>query len=77
MTTGKHRIRHLKCSGCSFCIGWTYVEAFVEEQKYKEGKFIIEKAYMIAADNSEVLMPPYLPLDDSMITKMNYFHLNK
>ena len=27
-------------------IGWTYVKAYEEDQKYKEGKFIIEKHYM-------------------------------
>ena len=27
-------------------IGWTYVFAYEQSEKYKEGKFIIERAYM-------------------------------
>ena len=28
-------------------MGWTYIAAFEESQKYKVGKFIIEKANMM------------------------------
>ena len=32
---------------CNAQLGWTYIAAFEESQKYKVGKFIIEKANMM------------------------------
>ena len=34
-------------SRCNAQLGWTYIAAFEESQKYKVGKFIIEKANMM------------------------------
>lgn len=46
MMTGKHVVCDIYCVGCKTIVGWTYIKAFQEDQKYKEGKFIIEKYYM-------------------------------
>ena len=46
MVTGLHRIRALKCIKCRSEIGWTYIFAYEESEKYKEGKFIIERYYL-------------------------------
>ena len=46
MMTGLHRIKSLKCIQCKITIGWTYVFAYEESEKYKEGKFIIERHYL-------------------------------
>ncbi len=35
------------CSDCQAYVGWKYEEAFEESQKYKEGKFILEKAKIV------------------------------
>ena len=35
------------CNACDTRLGWKYVEAFEESQKYKEGRFILEKAMII------------------------------
>ncbi|CAO3634494.1 unnamed protein product [Mucor fragilis] len=43
MTTGKHLIRYISCSGCDEELGWKYIKAYGRDQKYKEGKFILEK----------------------------------
>ncbi|KAI8323530.1 yippee-like protein [Martensiomyces pterosporus] len=43
MTTGVHIVQDITCIGCDSYVGWTYVEAFEESQKFKEGKFILEK----------------------------------
>ncbi|KAI8884858.1 yippee [Backusella circina FSU 941] len=43
MTTGLHRVRDVTCIQCSMLLGWTYVKAYNECNKYKEGKFILEK----------------------------------
>ena len=74
MTTGRHIISTIRCSGCHGPIGWTYIYAYSQDQKYKEGKFIIERAYIIDVDNSAVEIPNYLQTSHNLITKINYFH---
>lgn len=46
MMTGLHTVKSLICKQCRLTIGWTYVFAYEESEKYKEGKFIIERAFM-------------------------------
>ncbi|OAD78502.1 hypothetical protein PHYBLDRAFT_107388 [Phycomyces blakesleeanus NRRL 1555(-)] len=43
MTTGRHKIIHISCVRCGSQLGWKYTEAHDEEQKYKEGKYILER----------------------------------
>ncbi|KAI9488846.1 Yippee/Mis18 [Zychaea mexicana] len=43
MTTGLHTVRDISCVKCSTVLGWTYVKAYNDDNKYKEGKFILEK----------------------------------
>ena len=47
LITGLHTVADVYCNCCQACLGWKYVEAFEESQKYKEGKCIIEKAKMV------------------------------
>jgi len=47
LLTGLHVVCDIYCNACDTRLGWKYVEAFEESQKYKEGKFILEKAMMI------------------------------
>lgn len=44
LTTGLHTVCDVFCISCQDNVGWFYEEAFEESQKYKEGKFILEKA---------------------------------
>jgi len=46
LLTGQHTIQEIYCGRCETNIGWTYVKAFDEDQQYKIGKFILEKAYI-------------------------------
>jgi hypothetical protein len=48
LRTGVHKTADLYCNICgnNKPIGWKYLMAEEEFQKYKEGKFIIEKAYI-------------------------------
>ena len=46
MMTGLHTVKSVICKKCRQVIGWTYVFAYEPREKYKEGKFIIEKSYM-------------------------------
>lgn len=43
LITGLHSVSDIFCKRCQTLVGWTYVRAYEPSQKYKEGKFIIEK----------------------------------
>ena len=47
MTTGNHRVLDAHCTTCNDILGWYYVEAEEEEQRYKEGKWCIERALVV------------------------------
>eukprot|EP01090_Pellita_catalonica_P013224 TRINITY_DN307_c0_g1_i6.p1 TRINITY_DN307_c0_g1~~TRINITY_DN307_c0_g1_i6.p1 ORF type:complete len:110 (+),score=11.63 TRINITY_DN307_c0_g1_i6:57-386(+) len=44
LITGLHTVADIHCKECQTVLGWKYDEAFEPSQKYKEGKFILEKA---------------------------------
>jgi len=43
LMTGLHQVADVHCIHCDHVIGWTYLKAYDHGQKYKEGKFVIEK----------------------------------
>uniref|UniRef100_A0A7S0RED8 Protein yippee-like n=1 Tax=Chlamydomonas leiostraca TaxID=1034604 RepID=A0A7S0RED8_9CHLO len=47
LITGLHTVADIYCMGCNTVLGWKYEHAFEESQKYKEGKFIVEKAKVL------------------------------
>ncbi|SPO25512.1 related to Yippee protein [Ustilago trichophora] len=44
LLTGIHTVCDLSCKGCGKTLGWYYWKAWDQSQKYKEGKWIMEKA---------------------------------
>ncbi|KAG5187292.1 Yippee/Mis18 [Tribonema minus] len=46
LITGMHTVADIYCVDCQSLVGWRYERAFEESQKYKEGKFILEKTRM-------------------------------
>ncbi|XP_026193919.1 protein yippee-like At3g55890 [Cyclospora cayetanensis] len=48
MTTGKHTIVDIYCNDCGTNVGWRYRFAVQESQKYKEGKYILERELLRA-----------------------------
>lgn len=46
MLTGKHVVRDIICRQCNETVGWKYDKAHEAQQKYKEGKFILEEALL-------------------------------
>ncbi|KAG9295366.1 hypothetical protein G9A89_013395 [Geosiphon pyriformis] len=50
LITGVHSVKDILCNVCKHVVGWKYVFAFEKSQKYKENKYIVEKA-MIAKEN--------------------------
>ncbi|CAG8578273.1 1918_t:CDS:10, partial [Dentiscutata heterogama] len=51
LITGVHTVKDISCIGCNTVIGWKYVHAFQEDQKYKENKYIVEKAMILKENN--------------------------
>ncbi|XP_052136655.1 protein yippee-like At4g27745 [Oryza glaberrima] len=47
LMTGLHTVADIYCRDCREVLGWKYERAFEESQKYKEGKFIFEKAKIV------------------------------
>jgi hypothetical protein len=44
LMTGRHTVADIYCLECQEVLGWKYEKAYEESQKYKEGKYILEKA---------------------------------
>ncbi|KAM7276201.1 hypothetical protein ACFE04_018067 [Oxalis oulophora] len=42
LNTGLHTVADVFCSDCGESVGWKYLKAFEDSQKYKEGKTILE-----------------------------------
>ncbi|KAJ9160621.1 hypothetical protein NKR19_g3081 [Coniochaeta hoffmannii] len=42
LVTGAHVVADISCAVCGTKVGWKYVQATEQSQKYKEGKFILE-----------------------------------
>ena len=47
LMTGLHTVRDVFCASCRSLMGWKYETAYEASQKYKEGKFIVEKAMVL------------------------------
>uniref|UniRef100_A0A803LWQ0 Protein yippee-like n=1 Tax=Chenopodium quinoa TaxID=63459 RepID=A0A803LWQ0_CHEQI len=47
LMTGLHTVADVSCSDCREVLGWKYERAYEESQKYKEGKYILEKSKII------------------------------
>ena len=51
LITGLHTVSDISCKRCRTLVGWTYAKAYENSQKYKEGKFIIEKIHLHLEEN--------------------------
>ncbi|CAO1624331.1 unnamed protein product [Jaminaea pallidilutea] len=51
LLTGLHTVADLHCKGCDALVGWTYLKAWEGSQKYKEGRFIMERAAIHKVNN--------------------------
>ncbi|KAG5639301.1 hypothetical protein H0H81_004503 [Sphagnurus paluster] len=47
MTTGNHTVRDIYCCKCGTTLGWKYDKAYEVSQKYKEGKYILERHLLV------------------------------
>ncbi|RYR41567.1 hypothetical protein Ahy_A08g037974 isoform A [Arachis hypogaea] len=47
LMTGLHTVADVYCGDCREVLGWKYEKAYEASQKYKEGKFILEKSKIV------------------------------
>uniref|UniRef100_A0ACD6A6L5 Uncharacterized protein n=1 Tax=Avena sativa TaxID=4498 RepID=A0ACD6A6L5_AVESA len=52
MMTGMHTVSDIFCVGCGSIVGWKYESAHEKSQRYKEGKFILERFKVSGPDGS-------------------------
>ncbi|KAF9606923.1 hypothetical protein IFM89_030099 [Coptis chinensis] len=52
MMTGMHTVADVFCVGCGSNVGWKYEAAHEKAQKYKEGKFVLERFKISGSDGS-------------------------
>ncbi|XP_015937723.1 protein yippee-like At4g27745 [Arachis duranensis] len=58
LITGLHTVADVYCSDCGEELGWTYIKAYEESQKYKEGKYVLEK-FKIVVRGSQTNLENY------------------
>ncbi|XP_057948597.1 protein yippee-like At5g53940 isoform X2 [Malania oleifera] len=56
MMSGVHTVEDIFCCSCGQILGWKYVAAHDKTQKYKEGKFVLER-WRITGEVAEELNP--------------------
>ena len=61
MLTGRHIVRDVSCKSCNVKLGWIYEFATEDNQRYKEGRVILERALVNEHDGLE----EYVPTDAS------------
>ncbi|KAH7538271.1 protein yippee-like At4g27745 [Ziziphus jujuba] len=47
LITGAYTVADIYCSNCGEVLGWKYIRAYEIKQKFKEGRFIIERAKIV------------------------------
>ncbi|XP_020571086.1 protein yippee-like [Phalaenopsis equestris] len=55
MMTGMHTVSDIFCVRCGSIVGWKYEAAYEKNQKYKEGKFILERYMVSGPDGGQYL----------------------
>jgi len=47
LLTGVHTVADVFCNGCNERMGWYYLKASDQSQKYKEGKYLLEREKLV------------------------------
>ncbi|OTB09191.1 hypothetical protein M426DRAFT_316482 [Hypoxylon sp. CI-4A] len=61
LVTGSHVVADIHCTVCNTKVGWKYIDAKEESQKYKVGKFILETQRIVVYRNWEDVMADEMP----------------
>lgn len=57
MTSGVHTVADVLCVQCGDRLGWKYLAVQENSQKYKEGKYVLERAKIVDSDATYVVDP--------------------
>ncbi|RVW14818.1 Protein yippee-like [Vitis vinifera] len=68
LMTGLHTVADVFCCDCCQVLGWKYERAYEESQKYKEGKFILEKSKIVKENCVKMLPSSFTVMDISQVT---------
>lgn len=47
MRTGAHTVRETHCLGCGAYVGWKFVTAHEEQERWKEGAYVVERGAVL------------------------------
>lgn len=61
LVTGQHVVADISCAVCHTKVGWKYIDAKEETQKYKVGKFILETQRVVVFRSWEDAMDDKMP----------------
>ncbi|XP_074311158.1 protein yippee-like At5g53940 [Silene latifolia] len=64
MLSGLHTVADIFCCCCGQIVGWKYEAAHDKSQKYKEGKFVLERSRIIDGLDTEFYIDAR-PMSDS------------
>ncbi|EPS63678.1 hypothetical protein M569_11105 [Genlisea aurea] len=61
MLSGNHTVADCFCCCCGQMVGWKYVAASETDQKYKEGKYVLERGRIVdgVVESSELYVGNY------------------
>lgn len=65
MLSGMHTVADIFCCCCGQIVGWKYESAHEKSQKYKEGKFVLERGRIIDEAGAEFYIDARPLSDDS------------
>ncbi|KAF7141760.1 hypothetical protein RHSIM_Rhsim06G0202500 [Rhododendron simsii] len=65
MLSGMHTVVDIFCCCCGQIVGWKYESAQEKSQKYKEGKFVLERGRILDGVDSEFYIDTRPSLSDA------------
>ncbi|XP_057488388.1 protein yippee-like At5g53940, partial [Actinidia eriantha] len=65
MLSGMHTVADIFCCCCGQIVGWKYEAAHEKSQKYKEGKFVLERGRIVDGFDSEFCIDTHPNLSDA------------
>jgi hypothetical protein len=72
LVTGAHVVADISCVVCSSKLGWKYVDAKEQSQKYKVGKFILETQRVVGYRSWEDVLVPEVDQMDNLTKQKRY-----
>ncbi|KAL2483587.1 Protein yippee-like [Forsythia ovata] len=65
MQSGMHTVADIFCCCCGQIVGWKYEAAHEKSQKYKEGKFVLERGRIVDGVESEFYIDTHPTMSDA------------